>query len=465
MRRTTRALLFLFCVVMLCIGATRRRTATPPQSAPLDARRSFAVTDKAILDGFSFERVLTTLTAGTQTTPVQLYQQWLDTFNAKPGLVSPDGPHCDDFLVDGGASFNGFPRRCPVPEGLLANDPPFTPGRFIPIGIINRFDLAPADGSNCGQYRLIFARPSPVVSDLFHIIFEAVLPNPHPEAGLYGCRPVAAFWADLSAVGSMDERRAQLEMFFFQGLPGFSPVVRAENYSGAGGIRTSHNRTGATGLRMYQFRATRDCTAADCRITMRPDVLENMIFGTFFDSHLDTPQARRFRDNFVTQVSTLAVRDVNEYFMNVPSEYLMAESNPSDTVPLFILDSPFTIGLTTSEGTDFNNRIAAELTRIGSTLTPSQIVQRADTQTCIGCHVVSGPVGEGVVFPRPGDHLQQIDEHLLEPGEAGARFTISAAMQVFIPHRMKVMQDFLNSGKAPVHSDSGATIGGGRSVQ
>jgi hypothetical protein len=30
---------------------------------------------------------------------------------------------------------------------------------------------------------------------------------------------------------------------------------------------------------------------------------------------------------------------------------------------------------------------------------------------------------------------------------------------------MKVMQDFLNSGKAPVHSDSGATIGGGRSVQ
>jgi hypothetical protein len=458
-------LLFLFCVVMLCVGAARRRTATPPESAPLDARRSFAVTDKSILDGFSFERVLTTLTAGTQTAPAQLYQQWFDTFNAKPGLVSANGPHCDDFTTDGGASFNGFPRRCPVPEGLFANDQPFTAGRFIPIGITNRFDLAPADGSNCGQYRLIFARPSPAF-DLFHIIFEAVLPNPNPEAGLYGCRPVAAFWAGLSTVGSMDERRAQLEMFFFQGLPGFSPVVRAENYSGAGGIRTSQ-RTGSVGIRMYQFRATRDCAAGDCRITMRPDVLENMVFGTFFDSHLDTPQARRFRDDFVKQVSTLAVRDVNEYFMNVSPEYLMAESDPSDKVPLFIFDSPFTRGLATPAGTDFNNRIAAELTRIGSTLTPSQIVLRADTQTCVGCHAVSGSVGEGVVFPRAGNNLQHVDEHATETGEAGvaSRFAISPAMQVFIPHRMKVLQDFLNSGKAPVHSDSGATIGGGRTVQ
>lgn len=463
MRKTARPLLLLFCVVMLCVAAARRRAITPPEQVPLDARRSFAVTDKAILDGFSFERVLTALTAGTQTSPAQLYQQWLDTFNAKPGLVSADGPHCDDFVVDGGPSLNGFPRRCPVPEGLFANEQPFTPGRFIRIGITNRFDLAPADGSNCGQYRLVFARPSSAPLDMFHIIFEAVLPNPNPAAGLSACRPVADFWAGLSAVGSMDERRAQLEMFFFQGLPGFSPVVRAENYSGAGGIRTSQ-RTGAVGPRMYQFRATRDCTAGDCRITMRPDALENMIFGPFFDSHLDTPQARRFRDNFVTQVSTLAVRDVNEYFMNVPSEFLMAESNPSDTVPLFLLVEPFTQGLATPAGVDFNNRIAAELTRIGSTLTPSQVVLRADTQGCIGCHLVSGSVGEGVVFPRAGDHLQHLDEHVVEDGEGGvaSRFAISPAMQVFIPHRMQVLHDFLNRGTPPVHS---ATVGGGRAIQ
>jgi len=463
MRKATRALPVLFCVMMLCVAAARRRAITPPEQVQLDDRRSFAVTDKAILDGFSFERVLTTLTAGTQTSPVQLYQQWLDTFNAKPGLVSANGPHCDDFLADGASSFNGFPRRCPVPEGLFANEQPFTPSRFIPIGITNRFDLAPADGSNCGQYRLIFARPSPAFQDMFHIIFEAVLPNPNPAAGLSGCRPVAEFWAGLSAVGSMDERRAQLEMFFFQGLPGFSPVVRAENYGGAGGIRTSQ-RTGALGPRMYQFRATRDCTAGDCRITMRPDALENMVFGTLFDAHLDTPQARRFRDNFVTQVSTLAVRDVNEYFMNVPSEFLMAESNPSDTVPLFLVVEPFTQGLSTPAGMDFNNRIAAELTRIGSTLTPSQVVLRADTQGCIGCHSVSGPVGEGVEFPRPGNSRQHLDEHVVENGEGGvaSRFAISPAMQVFIPHRMQVLRDFINSGKPPVHS---ATVGGGRTVQ
>jgi len=42
------------------------------------------------------------------------------------------------------------------------------------------------------------------------------------------------------------------ESFFFQGLPGFLPVVRAENYNVPGGIRTSEI-TGKVDNRMYQF--------------------------------------------------------------------------------------------------------------------------------------------------------------------------------------------------------------------
>jgi len=90
MSRATRLLLLVLCMVMLGGTADRRR---PVNQSTLDIHRSFAVTDQAILDGFSFGRVLTTLTAGTQTTPVQLFQQWLDTQNAKPGLVAPGGPH------------------------------------------------------------------------------------------------------------------------------------------------------------------------------------------------------------------------------------------------------------------------------------------------------------------------------------------------------------------------------------
>jgi hypothetical protein len=40
-----------------------------------------------------------------------------------------------------------------------------------------------------------------------------------------------------------------------------------------------------------------------------------------------------------------------------------------------------------------------------------------------------------------------------EAGELGLRFLISPAVRdVFIPHRMKILIDFLNSGKAAVHS-------------
>jgi hypothetical protein len=466
MRRAIRALPLVFCVVVLCLAASRRRASDPPPAPiQLDAHRSFAVTDVAILDGFPFERVMTALTAGTATSPVQLYQQWLDTFNAKPGFAAPDGPHCNDFMTDGSPSFNNFPRRCPTPEGLFAKDQPFTPPQFIPIGIINRFDLTPLDGSNCGQYRLIYARKLPT-TDFFHIIFEAVLPNPNPSMGVAGCRPIAEFWAGLSATSSISDRRAKLEALFFQGLPGVSPVVRAENYNAPGGIRTNQD-TGGVGGRMYQFRAVKNCGDAGCQIVMKPDVLENMIYGPLLDAHVTTPLAQQFRDDFVKQVATLAVPDVNEFFHNTAPQYLMAESNPDDKNAFFILDAPFSKGLTTPEGQAFSARIAAELTRIGSTLTPTQIVARADTLTCIGCHLGGRPLGEGVMFPFGGRGLQQMDEHQLDIGEDGtlSRFKTSPAMDTFIIHRMKVLHDFLANGSVATHSEAVGTVGGGRSVQ
>src|SRR5438105_1096663 len=143
----------LSVAIVLLAGAARRRVVAP--SLPLDARRSFVVTDQAILDGFSFERVMNAVVArsGTRTTAIRLYQQLFDTQNAKPGLIAPDAPHCDDSIVDGKPSFNGLPRRCPTAEGSLATTDPFANGDHIPLGLINRFDFAPVDGSNCGQYR------------------------------------------------------------------------------------------------------------------------------------------------------------------------------------------------------------------------------------------------------------------------------------------------------------------------
>src|SRR5437868_414543 len=119
--------------LLLLTGAARRRAAQPPAAMLLDLRRSFAVTDQAILAGFPFERVLRALTdrSGTRTAPDALLRQLFNTQNPKPGFAAAAAPHCDDFLADGQPSFNGFPRRCPTSEGTLAKIDPFAGAGYV----------------------------------------------------------------------------------------------------------------------------------------------------------------------------------------------------------------------------------------------------------------------------------------------------------------------------------------------
>ncbi len=78
---------------------------------------------------------------------------------------------------------------------------------------------------------------------------------------------------------------------------------------------------------------------------------------------------------------------------------------------------------------------------------------RAQTQNCVGCHFITGPVGDGVIFPHSIDGIQHITEDAVEAGEGGDRYVISSGLRdTFIPHRMQILIDFLNSGKAPVRS-------------
>lgn len=477
--RTRRVLQFSVLSVLvltLFVAASRRRPAGPAApAAPLEINRSFAITDPAILDGFSFERVLNAVVERTDTTALQLYQQWFDTQNPSPGLVVAAAPHCDDFGTKGEPSFNGFPRRCPTPEGVLATSQPFVPPHYIPVALINRFDLTPVDGSNCGQYRLIFARTirsGPL--DRVNLIFEPVLPNPNPAAGLAGCRPIAQFWADLSGVSSISERRARLEAFFFAGFPGFAPVIHAHHFgnTGGGSIRSLHYTGGAVvGPRFYQFRLDKNCNGGGCTLMMQPDVLENTVTGRLFDGNESSPAAQQFRREFLRHVETLAIRDVNLYFMNIPREFLLAESDPGGGDYAGLYNLTFLIGHLSAEGRAFNADIQRELNRIGSRLTPFDIITRAETQACIGCHLTAGSIGGGTSFPRPGFPFEHVSEALREPGEAGFRFAISPAMRnVFIPHRMKILQQFLATGTPPVHSnkaceeDPTLTLGGGRRV-
>ncbi|MEA2491211.1 MAG: hypothetical protein QOH21_3003 [Acidobacteriota bacterium] len=446
--RSAFKLLALLAALALLVAAKRRAVGIGATVPELSRQRSFAISDTAILSAFTFERVLAQLAARsgvTGATAEGLYRQWWDTQNPRPGRDAAM-PHCDDELTNGKPSHNGFPRRCPTAEGVLANEP-YRPEDFFAIAITNRFDLADANGAHCGQYRIVFAHRNEPPAEPLHIIFEGALANPNPAAGLAGCRPVAQFWADLSAVGSVDERRLRLERFFFDGITGFAPVVDPAHYRHApAGIRTLQSRAGSQ--RFYQFRIITE----NGRLIMKPDVLENLPFDRLFDASVPGERGERFRAELLRNVSTLSTRDVNLYHMAIPAEFLMVESDPDvgDDEPAFIYSIPFNRSLNSSAGLAFREAILTELQTSGSALVPEKIIMRAETQNCVGCHSIRGDVGDGVTFPPSLGNNQ----HVSDIEVAAGRFGISRAMEeVFIPHRMQILREFLQSGKAPVHSN------------
>ncbi|MEA5160017.1 hypothetical protein U5903_04445 [Cereibacter johrii] len=113
---------------------------------------------------------------------------------------------------------------------------------MVPLALFNRFDLAPETWSHCGEHRIVYGlkRPEPdSPADRFLLIFEAMVPNPSPEAGEAGCRRVTEFWAGLSGMGEI-EQAAALSAFYYDGTTGHAdgdlsgPVVHFRNYGGDG---------------------------------------------------------------------------------------------------------------------------------------------------------------------------------------------------------------------------------------
>lgn len=438
----------------LLIGARQRVVRPPALPKPLSITRSFEITDKTIVGAFTLDRVLTQLIARSGVTGLtsdQLIRQMFDTQNPKPGLIDASSPHCDDSVTNGVPSFNGFPRRCPTPEGKLAGHENLV-GEFYAIGIANRFDQAPADGSNCGQFRIVFAhRDAQTQSDFTirrHLIFEPVLPNPNPSAGIAGCRAVAEFWAGLSSIDSLDERRARLERFFFEGIDGFAPAIDPPNFAEPGGIR-SFGQT-ESGVRFYQFRL-----AKPCRLV--PDVLENSAFASLFDARNASEQAAALRAEFLRQLPDLTVNDVNLFSMKLPKEYLLVESAPTVDLTTFIYSSAIAAADPTPPGKAFRSAMQAQLDAAGSKLTTDQIVVRAEELGCFGCHAFSGPInlGGGLRLESSNFGNQMISEDNFADGERGpkSRYGIDPIIEKqFAPHRLQIMEDFLRYGTPPVHS-------------
>lgn len=412
----------------------------------LNDRRSLAVTETAILSQFTLQAVLDQLVNQNGTTgytSAQLFRQLWETQNSfsRPETWDLDpAPHCSD----NNFSLNGFEYICREDsEGEQAWNGVTTAASYSAVGLFNRWDLAPANGADCGEYRIVFAKTDLSVFGRNMIIFEAVLPNPRPDLGLEGCRPVANFWRDLSTNTSVSSRATALKNFYFNGLSGFSPVIHYNNYGnnsrGVGQVRT--NQFVRTPWMLREFKVKRTCPATGCRVQFIPATVKANPYGELFNANSTHPLAAEFRSYFLTQVKTLAVNDLNTFNYVVPDKYNVGQSDSQSGAVVDDYFLQFMLGGATNT---FRSNIQAQLSSIGSSLTPDDIVQRAQMLSCGGCHERSIGLQVGSESLRaPSDFTHSTE--FTEPGPEGERFQVSGAVTTnFLPHRKQTLESFLN---------------------
>jgi hypothetical protein len=428
----------------------------------IDPRRSLVVTEEAILARFPFARVMDQLVAQSGVaglTSLELFQQWWDTQNPGGTLPNPElAPHCDDTVdADGNPILNDFPYACrPGPaEGAQSDSDPFTdpttnPDAYIPIGLFNRFDLAPADGSHCGEYRIVYAKQSGVTNSRERnlLIFEAILPNPHPKQGLAGCRKIVDFWAKLSRENNVEKRGDELERLYFKGLGNVEPVVHISHYGGnsarAGQVRTNQFMQPADPRvwSLREFKLIRTCNGSGCSDMQFIPVTDKVNpFGPLHSTSSTHPKTPDYQAHFVTQVEGLAAAKLDAIRFSVPDTYntgqsLASGSNENDYAAHF------------SPASTFGAAVQAELTRIGSNLTPTDIILRAGSQSCAGCHRLlnNRSVGGGLTWPPSLGFTHVTEDQKKEVVDGQERFVISTALiNEFLPQRKQIMEDYLNN--------------------
>ncbi len=418
-----------------------------PLAVPLtaiDPRRSLAVTDQVITSTFTLQAVLDQLAAQSGVagmTGLQLFTQLWDTQNpAASGVTS--GPHCDD----NANTVNGFTYACRPTEGAQALTPAASIANFSLVGLFNRFDLASPNGADCGEHRMVFAKTAG--GGRAFIIFEAVLPNPTPVLGLEGCRPVASFWAGLTTNNSAAARATALHNFYFNGLPGFEPVIHIDHYGNTGlSHPTGQVRVNEFIQPLWMLREFHLQKPSAASVLFQPVSVKTNPFGGLFTPGFANPNTAPFQNSFFpSQVAALAVSDINLFNWVVPDNFNTGQSISQN------------FGATDDYSTQFNTsstlatNLQNQLTAIGSTLTPANIVARAEALSCGGCHELSNGanIGGGLTWPSSAGFVQATE--FTEAGPDGTRFQLSGALTgTFLPHRGQVLEAFID--RAPSASD------------
>ncbi|WP_433929013.1 hypothetical protein AB3662_36095 [Sorangium cellulosum] len=446
------------------LTAESAEALTCPASVPLmDFRKSFIVTkerDQAILsqDGFKLQSVLQQIidSEGSTQDPEELYKRWWDTQNTAANGAFPDAIHCDDNgMVDASnGRLNGFPYACPRPEGALAqaDSHPFDPADddfMEPIALVNRFDLVPVDGAHCGEYRIIYAKKSVGFPDRNFIIFEAQLPNPHPECDVAACLPVAQFWADLSTLDD-NTRKEKLKEFYIDGIPGFAPVIKASHFmEGTGQIRTNQFMGFPWLLREFKLDKDNNGPNSSVRLFVKPVTVKDNPFGGLFSTSYtpDNPNDNRdvlFQSSFLGALDGLVPlgdeeNDISLRTLPTPDVYNSGDSkvdSSNDYKAQIQGNTAFMTSIETALDPILQNRSLWP-----NAVTAEDAAARATTQSCAGCHQLSesGPLGGFHVWlGHDSSRTPSSFVHVNEQGEISAQLEWK-----FLPHRWQVLESFI----------------------
>lgn len=446
------------------------------------------ITDPAALKYFSLEKVMRRLLddlgyAGGD--ELALAQRMFDGSNNEGAGVFGDSYHCDS--ASNPAHANGPAAFCPRSEGALAaSDGLLKPGHkdhFVPVAIVNRFDLTPLTADTCGEARIVFAKESGLTdpNDRVFLIFETSVSNTR-FGDLTGCRGVGKFWESLQREPNADEVGKRLNTFFFVGSSTRGPAVSAINlgfglttgasyYGGGGQIRVSQHMDDHWEMRQLVVSTSPTGYASFDPVPVGNNPMTRL-FGNADGSELDYMQsdfAARFAAANVTSLASMDVTHVRSTYnsMDLSGESALGGDPINDYVAA------------ASKNADLHQMIEDQLAGLSldcpadDPMTADAILRRATMDSCAGCHAPAkflGPerkIGCGVSWPAS---LGEV--HIDESGKLSPALT-----DVFLPHRAQVLQDFLQAcesqedaltgdGKkgAKKIDRRGQTLGGGSST-
>lgn len=475
-------------------------TPMPIAAPDIDMHRSLFVHDDATLSvgNFSLRRTLQKLADDVVAsvpgiTPEAVFQQFWDTQNDTANQVTAGNPHCSD----NNGKINGMPlNKCPRSEGIEATGAAADITNRInndykPIGLVNRLDLADQGWRNCGEHRIVYGKNAGGIQKNL-IIFEAVLPNPKPGCRS-GCRDVIEFWVDLSSDANPASRAAKLENFFYNGLPGFRPVVHTSHYasgvstvyggSGGGQIRTNQflfrTGMGQGPWTLKEFKTFLSCAGGTCDYDLFPISVKVNPYGVLFNRDIATGAvapaapadnvfatpipgiaalATAFQGDVIAQVTParLANPDINSITYEVKLDKNAAEGQSQS--PTF---DHYPNQFAGAADATFRNNVNAVAAGFG--LSGAQVVNRATAMSCAGCHLPNGfgltnanAIGPGMSWPSAlafvhVDTLPMVSlagQPGFDPAQFGGNsqgFNISPALlNTFLPARRNTLTNLAN---------------------